>query len=428
VQYRTWPAFLTACLLVVGEARASGQTEKPIVLQHADSLLGLVINGEEARELVGNVVLSQENVLITCDQAVEFRRQGRWDLAGNVVIRDDTLTLRAPRGSYHRSERRAEAFEDVRLDDRATTLTAVYGEYFVEERRAFFHTNVIVRDSGSVVLSDSLTYFRETRRSISLGHVRAVSSADRVTIYGGRLDHDPVTNYDRMTIDPLLVQIDSTGGGKADTLQVRGRILEAFREGMKRLVAHDSVTMVRSDLAARGQEACLYTEGDSLQLRTKPYLWYEESQVSGDSMNVYLKHRKLERLLVMGNTLTMSESDSLHPGRYDQMMGDLLTMQFDTSGLHRTDVEGRAISVYHLYDDSLANGLNRTSGDRIVILFAGGKAASITVYGGVEGDYFPENMVNKREKEYALPSFRWRTDKPEAVRVLPVHIPPLRKK
>jgi hypothetical protein len=84
--------------------------------------------------------------------------------------------------------------------------------------------------------------------------------------------------------------------------------------------------------------------------------------------------------------------------------------------------------VYHLYDDSLANGLNRTSGDRIVILFAGGKAASITVYGGVEGDYFPENMVNKREKEYALPSFRWRTDKPEAVRVLPVHIPPLRKK
>jgi len=129
--------------------------------------------------------------------------------------------------------------------------------------------------------------------------------------------------------------------------------------------------MVRSDLAARGQEACLYTEGDSLQLRTKPYLWYEESQVSGDSMNVYLKHRKLERLLVMGNTLTMSESDSLHPGRYDQMMGDLLTMQFDTSGLHRTDVEGRAISVYHLYDDSLANGLNRTSGDRIVILFAG---------------------------------------------------------
>ena len=137
---------------------------------------------------------------------------------------------------------------------------------------------------------------------------------------------------------PGAVQIDSTGGGKADTLQVRARILEAFREGTKRLVAHDSVAMVRSDLAARGQEACLYTEGDSLQLRTKPYLWYEESQVSGDSMNVYMKHRKLERLLVMGNTLTMSESDSLHPGRFDQMMGDRLTMQFDTSGLHRTDV------------------------------------------------------------------------------------------
>ena len=83
-------------------------------------------------------------------------------------------------------------------------------------------------------------------------------------------------------------------------------------------------------------------------------------------------------------------------------------MLFGAGGLHRTDVEGRALSVYHLYDDTLANGVNKTSGDRIVMLFADGKAEAITVYGGVEGEYFPENMVRGRETEYALPGFSWR--------------------
>jgi hypothetical protein len=43
------------------------------------------------------------------------------------------------------------------------------------------------------------------------------------------------------------------------------------------------------------------------------------------------------------------------------------------------------------------------------MLFAEGKAEAITVYGGVEGAYFPENMVKGRETEYALPGFIWRS-------------------
>lgn len=378
----------------------------------ADTLHVKQIDGEDVRELIGHVLLTQESTHIRCDRALQYIARGTFFLTGNVVVTDDSMTLRAPRGIYYRPERRAEGFERVELDDGTTRLRAGYGEYFAEERRAFFHTHVTVVDTSSVVTSDTLTYWRETRRSVALGHVIVRSPADRLTIYGGRLDHDGVNLFSRMTSRPLMVQIDSAGEGRFDTLQVRGLALESYRDSTRRLIARDSVAMVRSDLAATSAYACFYTAGDSMLLRSVPVIWYRDTQVSGDSINVYMKKRKLDHLLVTGNAFAVSRSDSLHPDRYDQIAGDRLRMLFGARGLGRTDVEGRAVSLYHLYDDTLANGLNRTSGDRIIILFADGKAETITVYGGVEGGYFPENMVRGKEAEYALPGFLWRPRPP----------------
>ena len=385
----------------------------------ADTLHVRQIAGEDVRELIGHVLLTQENTHVTCDRALQYIRDGKFLLTGNVVVTEDSLTLRAPRGVYYRPERRAEGFERVQLDDGNTRLTAEYGEYFAEERRAYFHTHVIVVDSSSVVSADTLLYWRLTRRSIAHGHVVVRSPADGLTIYGGRLDHDALRLFSRMTVSPLMVQVDSAGEGRFDTLQVRGVALESYRDSTRRLVARDSVELVRTDLAATSRYACFFTAGDSIVLRGAPVIWYRETQVAGDSINVYLKKRKLQRLLVMGNAFAVSRSDSLHPERYDQIAGDRLRMAFGTQGLSRTDVEGRAVSLYHLYDDSLANGLNRTSGDRIVMLFAEGKADTITVYGGVEGEYFPENMVRGKESDYALPGFTWRPNMPRLERGVP---------
>ncbi len=381
----------------------------------ADTLHVKQIAGEDVRELIGHVVLTQENTHITCDRALQYIRPGKFLLTGNVIVTDDSLTLRAPRGVYYRPERRAEGFERVELDDGNTRLTAAYGEYFAEERRAFFHTHVTVVDSSSVLSADTLLYWRLDRRSLALGHVVVRSPADGLTIYGGRLDHDAVRLYSRMTVSPVMVQVDSAGEGQFDTLRVRGMTLESYRDSTRRLIARDSVELVRTDLAATARYACFFTAGDSIVLRGAPVIWYRDTQVAGDSIDVELTKRKLRRLHVMGSAFAVSRSDSLHPERYDQIAGDRLRMLFGTQGLSRTDVEGRAVSLYHLYDDSLANGLNRTSGDRIVMLFAEGKAETITVYGGVEGEYFPENMVRGKETDYALPGFLWRANRPRLV-------------
>jgi len=402
---------LAACLAISTATVATGQTSRLIVLHHADSLIGRVINGDDVRELIGNVFITQDNVEIRCDHALQFVQAGTVELTGNVVVRDDSLTITAPRGIYHREPRRAEAFDHVVLDDRVSRLEAVYGEYTVDSRKAFFHTRVVASDSASIMNADTVHYDRTLRFMEARGRVVLYTMSDRVTVSGGHFEHDAAHAHSRMTEDPVLMQRDSTGD-RLDTLIVRSRVMESFRDSTRRLVASDSVEIIRSDLAGVAGSVVFYTAADSIQLRRAPVLWYGETQVTGDSINLFLRRRVLERITVMGNAFAISRSDSQFAGRYDQLTGEWLAMTFAARKLERIDVDLRATSIYFLFEDSAANGLNKTSGDRIVMQFDSGQAKAIHVYGGVEGQYFPESMVGRREHEYRLPGFLWRDNRP----------------
>ncbi len=391
-----------------------GQPGRVILLENADSLVGRVINGEKARELVGNVRFSQENVRVTCDRAIQYLESGKVDLLGNVVVRDDSITMHAPRGRYHKDARRAEAFDSVSLDDGNLLVTSQYAEYFVEPKRASFKTNVTVRDTGSVLIADSVVYFRPTRQSLAFGNVTVFNAADNVAISGQKFESDALTKFSRMTEQPVLVQFDTSMPGRIDTLIVRSKVMESYRDSVRKLVAIDSVQIVRSSLSAVGGRAVFFTEHDSINLRVKPMVWYHQSQVSGDSINVYLEQRRLHTVVVLGNAVAVSRSDTLRPDRFDQITGETLSMHFANQELDHITVDTRASSVYHLYDDTLANGLNKTSGDRLFMQFEEGRLSSIKVVGGVQGQYVPENLLKGKELEYTLAGVQWSADRPGA--------------
>lgn len=400
-------------ILLANDSSVWSQETRVIDLENADHLEGKIVDGEQARELIGNVRFRQEKVRVACDRALQYLRSGKVILTGNVVVVDDSVTMRAPRGVYHRDDRRAEAFDDVRLDDGKVTLTARYGEYFIEPKRAFFRSQVVVEDSASTVTADSLTYFRVEQRSVATGNVAVYNSADHVTIRGQHLEHWSTRQFTRITQQPVLVKFDTTSSGVVDTLIVRSRIMESYRDSVKRLIAIGDVEIVRADLAGTAGRAEYFTQRDSILLRVSPVVWYKQTQVTGDSIDVTLKKRKLHQVNVMGEAFALSQSDSLWPDRFDQMTGETMTMQFVDQALERIDVRNRAISLYHLYEDSSANGLNKTSGDQIVMLFDEGKVKSISVRGGVEGQYFPENMVEGKESELMIPGFMRHTNRPQ---------------
>ncbi|HZY10113.1 MAG TPA: OstA-like protein, partial [Bacteroidota bacterium] len=187
--------------------------DKVINLHHADSLVGLEIAGEPVRELIGNVKFSQDNVVVTCQKAMQYLRSNKVWLEGEVEVIDKDVRMVGSRGMYYGDSKIAEVFERVMLEDGTTTLRANYGKYFLEEKKAYFATNVSVEDSTSVLTADEFTYFREEQRSIAQGNVRIVDSRNSVTLFGNHFVHYRKDRYSKMTQQAKAVQIDTTTEG-----------------------------------------------------------------------------------------------------------------------------------------------------------------------------------------------------------------------
>ena len=390
-----------------------GQTnENVVILNHADSLVGLEKNGERARELIGNVKFTHGKVVVSCDRAVQYLQSNKVDLEGHVVVHQDTLTILSNRGKYYAGPKTAEAFDDVRLDDGRTQLHSEYGQYFVDEKKAFFRTNVSVHDSSTTLTSDELTYFRGDQKSIANGNVVITNAENRITLFGNHFENYKKQNYSKMTAEPVAMEFDTSSDGTIDTLIVTSQLMESYQDSIPRLVATDSVTMTRSGIAAKGGFGIFFIKLDSIVLRQSPIVWYthsvwETTQVSGDSMFIKLNKRKLERVDIHGRAIAISRADSTQQYRYHQMTGQRITMCFADNTIEHIEIDRTATVLYYLFDSKKPNGSNKTSGDHVSILFQNKKIDKIKVKGGVEGQYLPEKMVRGREHEYNLPGFNW---------------------
>lgn len=396
-------------------AHLMAQQEKTVLLEHADSLIGLVIDGEQAQQLIGNVKFRQDNIVVTCAKAVRYLRSNKYSFEGEAELWDGKMRMVTQRGVYYGETKIAEGFDRVMIEESTTTVNAKYGKYFADEKRAYFTTDVTVEDTASRLTCNEFTYFRDEQKSIATGNVKIVNTRNELTIYGNRFENFRKQKFSRMTERPFVIQID-TSGGRNDTLFVRSGIMEAYQDSSERLVAIDSVTITRGDLAAEAGMSIFYTDLDSMILRRSPVIWYatstlDEHQVSGDSMFIKLVNRKIRTAYVRGDAFAISRADSAYRSRFNQMTGQEIILQFEENKIQRIDVDKTATSLYYLFDNGKGNGVNKSTGDHVAILFADGRIDAIKVIGGTEGQYFPEKMVSNHETDYNLAGFNWKERK-----------------
>lgn len=384
-----------------------------IIIRNADSLVGKRIDGENIRELIGNVILQQREVMVYCDRAIQYPARNSAFLEGNVRIIDDTVTLFTDQGFYNGTTRVLDGEGNLALDDGLSRLTADFGKYFIDEKIAEFWQNVIVVDPAGIVYTDHLIHRRDRHLSRATGNVRVIDPDRGTTIYGADLEYDSESGYSKMKELPVLLHIDTTDTGRIDTLIVKSNIMESLIEDdVRKFIAIDSVEIHRADLSARGTKTIYFVDEDELTLTGTPILWYQDNQITGDSIHVRLENQRLRSLEVYERSFVISKSDIRYPDRFNQLTGITLTMWFHEDEIEMVEVHDQATSVYYLYEDLLPNGVNHVTGDKITLLFIESEIHELKIEGGIEGKYYPENIVRGREQTFNLPGFDWRVDRP----------------
>jgi len=392
--------------------------DHPITLDHADSLIGMVIGGEEARQLVGNVQFTQGSVVLNCSRAIQYLKTNKVYFEGMVQVRDDSVRMVGQRALYYPETKTVEAFDRVLLEDGTTTLQSKYGTYSAADRRAYFRNNVIVADPTMLLTAGEVWYDREAQILIADSNVKIEDQAQGIITFSDHFENDKPNKTSRWTGNPRILQTQSGAvGSGADTLFVAGSTIESTGDTLRRIVVNDSVRMFREGLAGTAGMMIFYPGRDSIALYRSPYLWYAsggegENQVSGDSVTITLRDNYPDHVRVMGNAVASSETLPPMEGRYDQLAGQEIILYFDSTKIREIDVWRTATSVYYVFENGLPNGLNKSSGNSIRMVFSDGRPLTISLAESVEGRYVPEPLVRGNEKEYDIPGFRWRKNRP----------------
>jgi lipopolysaccharide export system protein LptA len=419
-----------------------------------DSLVGKMVNGESTREVFGHVVIMQDDVIINCDKAIHFISRNEAELIGNVIARKDTLTIKTPRGFYYGNLAKTRSTAGVYLDDKKVILTADSGEYYFNEDRAFFESKVRLYDTTTTLTSNELTYFQQQNRALAIGDVLIIDSDNQILadtlehfrntkitfansnvrlinlknnseIYGEHLEDYRQRGYSLIDTKPLFIQVDtsyvmledSTEEIKLDTLFIKSRIMEAYRDSSQRFYAIDSVSILKSEFASQNDLTIFYRQDDKIitkkinESARQPVLWQENSQLTGDSITIYLDENNIKQLDVDGTSFMLSQNE-YNLERFDQTSSAQIKIFFTQSKITRAEFYDDVYSIYFMYDGETANGLTKSNSASTTVLFENNEVTQVKLFKNPASEYYPEKQVNGNEKSYLLPRFVVLQNKP----------------
>jgi hypothetical protein len=210
---------------------------------------------------------------------------------------------------------------------------------------------------------------------------------------------------------------DSTREAKLDTLFIRAKVMESFRDSSEKFIATDSVMILKEEFASRNDLTLFYKQKDQIitkkisEQARQPIIWYNTSQLTGDSITIYLEDNDIKQLDVDGTAFMMSQNE-IYDNRFDQTSSDRTKIYFFDNKINRAEFFGSVYSIYYMFEGETKNGLTKSSSSEAKIFFEDNEVSEVKLYVNPASEYYPEQQVNGNEKSYLLPRFIIMEDRP----------------
>ena len=201
---------------------------------------------------------------------------------------------------------------------------------------------------------------------------------------------------------------DSVRKKRTDDSIATARKLEPSDTARIRIViAHHNFKLFKSDMQAKS-DSMFYSNSDStIRCFVNPIIWTEGSQLSGDTIYLQMKHKKMDNMTMFPNAfiVNIDKGDSVH---FNQIAGKKMRGYFKDDKLHRMFIDGNAESIYFNRDSGKTevSGMERSLSTRIRIDFEKNQATNIGFYLKPEHKYTPIAKVVDDDK--ILKGFIWK--------------------
>jgi lipopolysaccharide export system protein LptA len=418
-----------------------------VVLEHADSVIGIDASTSGIRRYEGNVRFRQGNVTVSCDRAIEYIGQNTVDLSGRVRVRQGDMELRAPIVHYNGNLARATAQGGVIVRDGTRSITSLSAVYSPEQKMAIFTNDVLAQDDSVTVGADTLRYFRTTKTMEAWGGVVLSSVDSTLWLTGDTVLNIPmdkkfmVVGRAKMWSWGVQTQEESEArrqqqSSKGDTLYIESDTIVVLNNTHTQRLARGNVKLRNGTVASRSQYLAQDDSTGVIVLLGEPILWSDETQITGDTIYVFAPQQRLRQVSAIGSgfmlsparpegsrgdtTVDVAGGVASTMGAYDdssrwnQVSGAIIHINFANDTIQEVLAIGETRSLYYRFEDEEPQGLAQFASDTLRVTFESGVPEDIRWLGTVRGEQHPENIVAGRTHEYQLPGFMVNGDKPLA--------------
>jgi lipopolysaccharide export system protein LptA len=368
------------------------------------------------------VVTSKEGTYYADTKDVFFKK--------NVKLRDPAYELEADSLLYNSDRQLATFVTNTFIrDSSGRTIKTREGFYDMRDHRASFGKRPTITDKAETITADTIHFDDSTGISTALGNAVFRDTVQNLTLISNSMVANKKTNSFLATLHPLIIlkqdkdSIYITGdtvysSNIPDSVlrtpdSVQGMPIERTARNpndssLRYLQIYHHVRIFSDSLQAVA-DSCYYSGLDSIfRLFTNPIAWAGGFQVTGDTMFLYTKNKKPDRLYVFENSLVVGKTFT---NMYNQIKGNTLNGYFKDGVINYMRSKGSAEAVYYIKDDSMALvGVNRVNkADVIDLLFLNKQLNKVILRQDADGVMYPIKKVNVDEMK--LRNFRWEDDK-----------------
>ncbi len=414
------------------------QAPKKIIIEHSDFADVNETEMPDAFLLTGNVEISHDGVILTCNKAYYFKKENYIKAFGNVqLVQGDTLFLNSKYAEYNGNVKKAFATGDAVMNTPTSTIEtdtlyfdrntqeAYYntngtitngenilksksGKYYLTEKKFRFLTAVTITNPKYVIKTNHLDYFSNSGHSYLFGPSTITSKSNYIYTEKGFYDtkknlaHFLRKSY--IKYDDRLIEGDSLYYDRnkefasasrnvkiTDSINkgiVKGHYAEIykFKDSMfvtKRAVA---INFVENDsIYIHGKKLLVTGKEDNRIIRAFNNVRFFKTDMSGKCDSIHSSSKTALTKLI-GNPILWNGENQI-TGDVMHLIGDKTTKKIDSLKVLN--------NTFLIAKDTLGTGYNQVKGLNLFGKFKEGKLHDVDIIKNTEMIYYMRNDANE---------------------------------
>ena len=373
--------------------------------------------------------VENENTVLTSEEGFYYADLKDVYFKKNVILKDPAYDLRSDSLLYNTGTEIVRFIAETFVKDSSgRTITTREGFYDKRNGKAEFGQRPIITDKDIRATGNQIISNDSTGVTQILGQGIIVDTAGKRTVIADTIFYNKKNESFLAYAKPLMIieqendsifiaadtlfsaRLSDLYGKKdsvvtRDTLQGVHVVDTKTKDSTDRYFEAFRNVKIFSDSLQAVCDSMFYSFKDSIfRLYDEPVVWSNENQITGDTILLFTKNKKADKMQVFKNSFVAS---LVKPEVFNQVKSTRMDAYFIDGGIDSVRARGSAECIYYIQDeDSAFTGINQSTSEIMDVYFREKELQRVVFRTAVKGTVWP--MKHKTPLEMRLQNFKWR--------------------